>query len=540
MNIHTKATVNNIPPNTTTTRSSLLLDELDTRTSMVGKKGGANGRLNRSKEYYEVWVGNLPFGTPRKILEDYIQQLMMMFFADCRQNPPTVNCAMNADHYLKCKRYAVLSLTSAEDAMRTIKFSGILFLQHKLHIRCTPPKNNAEETLITDNWSDLLTNFYLEGDESSRWYDDMELLWDTYATASISKFGQEFSEEVEYKGSAQQGEPTINPSLSTSFDNELVEREQGRNHRQLDYCIFDECSDEESSVESEKIKEVLLETIEGMDDDSIVLDEIRSNDTLQMVMGLVGSEELENPSKLPTQTIPPLNKSIWSEDISIINPGDRVTRERKEPQVNNGGTASQVTSSQQTPSVGNTTLWFDIHQFEGWNSPYDQITKPIDKATNRKDKEVYITEISKRIGKGSSNKDYGHQETKPGLATTTDVPSATSRIMGDNMSIAEVTIDSEIAYDHPTEQHPKKKKVHQSILQQQLGKLRMKSMIEVICHHQRVKKVLQVVSFWYLTLLHHMMVARMLGTTDYPREVLARSNQISQFFVPLNDGIFND
>lgn len=110
------------------------------------------------------------------------------------------------------------------------------------------------------------------------------------------------------------------------------------------------------------------------------------------------------------------------------------------------------------------------------------------------------------------------------------------------MSIAEVTIDSEIAGDHPTEQYPKKKKVHQSILQQQLGKrLRMKSMIEVICHHQRVKKVaLQVVSFWYLALLHHMMAVRMLGTTDYPREVLARSNQISQFFVPLNDGIFND
>ena len=484
--------------------------------------------------------GKFTFGTPRKILEDYIQQLMMMFFADCRQNPPTVNCAMNADHYLKCKRYAVLSLTSAEDAMRTIKFSGILFLQHKLHIRCTPPKNNAEETLITDNWSDLLSDFYLKGDRASKWYDDMELLWDTYATAPISKFGQEFSEEVEYKGSAQQGEP-IDPSLSTLFDNELVERERERKHRQLDYCIFDECSeeDDESSVDSKEINEVLLETIEGMDDDSIVLDEIRSSDTLQMVMGLVGSEELDNSTNLPTQTIPPLNKSIWSEDIAIINPGDRVTRERKEPQVNNGGTTSRVTSSQQTPSIGNTTLWFDIHQFEGWNSPYDQITKPIDKATNRKDKEVYTTEISKRTGKGSSNNKGHHQETKPRLATTTDSPSATS-IMGDNMSIAEVTIDSEIASDHPNEQHPKKKKVHQSILQQQLGKLRMKSMIEVICHHQRVKKVLHVVSFWYLALLHHMMVARILGTTDYPREVLARSNQISQFFVPLNDGIFND
>ena len=90
-----------------------------------------------------------------------------------------------------------------------------------------------------------------------------------------------------------------------------------------------------------------------MDDDSIVLDEIRSSDTLQMVMGLVGSEDLDNPSNLPTtQTIPPLNKSIWSEDIAIINPGDRVTRERKEPQVNNGGTTSRVTSSQQTPSIG--------------------------------------------------------------------------------------------------------------------------------------------------------------------------------------------
>ena len=89
-----------------------------------------------------------------------------------------------------------------------------------------------------------------------------------------------------------------------------------------------------------------------MDDDSIVLDEIRSSDTLQMVMGLVGSEELDNSTNLPTQTIPPLNKSIWSEDIAIINPGDRVTRERKEPQVNNGGTTSRVTSSQQTPSIG--------------------------------------------------------------------------------------------------------------------------------------------------------------------------------------------
>ena len=182
----------------------------------------------------------------------------------------------------------------------------------------------------------------------------MELLWDTYATASISKFGQEFSEEVEYKGSAQQGEPTIDPLLSTLSDNELVERERGRKHRQLDYCIFDECSEEEdeSSVDSEEINEVLLETIEGMDDDSIVLDEIRSSDTLQMVMGLVGSEELDNSTNLPTQTIPPLNKSIWSEDIAIINPGDRVTRERKEPQVNNGGTTSRVTSSQQTPSIG--------------------------------------------------------------------------------------------------------------------------------------------------------------------------------------------
>jgi len=89
----------------------------------------------------------------------------------------------------------------------------------------------------------------------------MELLWDTYATASISKFGQEFSEEVEYKGSAQQGEPTIDPSLSTLFDNELVERERGRKHRQLDYCIFDECSDDESLVDLEEINEVLLETL---------------------------------------------------------------------------------------------------------------------------------------------------------------------------------------------------------------------------------------------------------------------------------------
>ncbi len=62
--------------------------------------------------------------------------------------------------------------TNQLNAMRTIKFSGILFLQHKLHIRCTPPKNNAEETLIADNWSDLLPDFYLEGDEASKWYDE--------------------------------------------------------------------------------------------------------------------------------------------------------------------------------------------------------------------------------------------------------------------------------------------------------------------------------------------------------------------------------
>ena len=99
--------------------------------------------------------------------------------------------------------------------------------------------------------------------------------------------------------------------------------------------------------------------------------------------------------------------------------------------MHNGGTTSQVNSTQQAASIGNTTLWFDIHQFEGWQSPYNQITntKTIDKATNRKDKEeeVHITEISKQTGKGRSNKDYGHQETKSQLVTTTDNPSATSQ-----------------------------------------------------------------------------------------------------------------
>jgi len=153
----------------------------------------------------------------------------------------------------------------------------------------------------------------------------------------------------------------------------LAERKgERKQRRQIDYCIFDECSDDESLVDSEEINDVLLETIEGMDDDSIVLDEIRSSDTLQMAIGLVDSEELDNPSNLPTtQIIPPfsINKSIWSEDISIINPtrGDGATRERKEPLVENGGTTSRVNST--APSIGNTTLWFDIHQFEGWKPP---------------------------------------------------------------------------------------------------------------------------------------------------------------------------
>ena len=81
----------------------------------------------------------------------------------------------------------------------------------------------------------------------------------------------------------------------------MAERKgERKQRRQIDYCIFDECSDDESLVDSEEINDVLLETIEGMDDDSIVLDEIRSSDTLQMAIGLVGSEELDNPSNLPT------------------------------------------------------------------------------------------------------------------------------------------------------------------------------------------------------------------------------------------------
>ena len=64
---------------------------------------------------------------------------------------------------------------------------------------------------------------------------------------------------------------------------------------------------------------MLLETIEGMDDDSMVLDEIRSSDTLQMAIGLIGSEELDNPSNLPTtQIIPPSGKR-WNDIPSKLN-----------------------------------------------------------------------------------------------------------------------------------------------------------------------------------------------------------------------------
>lgn len=552
MNIHIKAT--DIPPTTTVTRSSMLLDELDTRRSMISqgdtRRRGTNIRKRGLNEYYEVWVGNLPFGTPRKILEDYIQQLMMMFFADCRRKTPSVNCTMNADHYLKRKRYAVLSFTSAEDAMRTIKFSGILFLQHKLHIRCTPPKNNAEETLIADNWHDLLPDFYLEGDEASKWYDDMDELWDKYATAPISKFGQEFSEEVESIRSARPEEPTIYPSLSTLFNNALAERKgERKQRRQIDYCILDECSDDESLVESEEINDVLLETIEGMDDDSMVLDGIRSSDTLQMAIGLVGSEELDNPSNLPTtQIIPPfsINKSIWSEDISIINPtrGDGATRERKEPLVENGGTTSRVNST--APSIGNTTLWFDIHQFEGWKPP----TKMIGDDKQEKRLDLYDNDVENtQTGKGGSNnegKPIGQQYSKPNLVIAREGMETIDDIIemdhitktGENMSIAVITVDSD---SHP---NPcRKKKLPQSILQQQLVRLRMELMIEAIgaaSHIQRIKKVVYAVACGYLALLNHLIKMRIMGTFDYPREVLARSNQISQFFVPLNDGIFND
>ena len=154
-----------------------------------------------------------------------------------------------------------------------------------------------------------------------------------------------------------------------------------------------------------------------------------------------------------------------------------------------------------------------------------------------------------QTGKGGSNnegKPIGQQYSKPnlviareGMETIDDIIEM-DHIMktGENMSIAVITVDSD---SHP---NPcRKKKLHQSILQQQLVRLRMELMIEAIgaaSHIQRIKKVVYAVACGYLALLNHLIKMRIMGTFDYPREVLARSNQISQFFVPLNDGIFND
>ena len=289
--------------------------------------------------------------------------MMKGYFADCLRNRFEVECIIKDEIDLDQSRNsntytsAVLIFASEKHATCALKLNGITFLQKKLKIGRKQPSTYVDwiNTGYSNKWDNLVPDWQVEGTiAEDPWREDHKTI-NYYSTLSVADATEETSSVF---GSTEDKHPEesivvddrlveYKSSLSCKFNAALKDENDNELDNEKNDTLFDEMEQEMRSCMEQEMG-LLLE-----------------QEVVESQRGVINEDEQGNE---PTYGI---TKSIWSEE-SLHNWGKIGNGER----TSSRDPIDMVHPKEdQLPSIKNTSAWFDIHQFKGWESPDEGETK---------------------------------------------------------------------------------------------------------------------------------------------------------------------
>jgi len=202
-----------------------------------------------------------------------------------------------------------------------------------------------------------------------------------------------------------------NSSLSSKFNAALKEEEE---NNELDYFKTESAAEEGSTNELDNDNDTLFDEMAQEMDYLIEMDEDIKAMECQRDEPTINENEPEKPTSYePSYGI---TKSIWSEESlhnweKIGHCGESTNTSSRSPVKESEPTDTVYPKEDELPSIKNTSAWFDIHQFRGWQT-IDK-WQPLERINTSNTLEINVEETS--VGSNISRESLESPLTEPFL-----------------------------------------------------------------------------------------------------------------------------